>query len=51
MGRPPRSSGTRTSAGSFYYTTGALGSIVLLTDSTQATTNPWTYAGGYNDTA
>ncbi len=62
----------RTSAGaSFYYTTDALGSVILLTDSaqnpaatyaydswgqtttatgTQAATNPWTYAGGYNDT-
>jgi RHS repeat-associated protein len=62
----------RTSTGaSFYYTTDALGSITLLTDSTQAAAatysydswgvttasgaqsavNPWTYAGGYNDTA
>jgi RHS repeat-associated protein len=62
----------RTSTGaSFYYTTDALGSTILLTDSaqaaaatyaydswgsptsttgTQAATNPWTYAGGYNDT-
>jgi RHS repeat-associated protein len=62
----------RTSGGaSYYYTTDALGSIILLTDSaqakaatysydswgqdtgttgTQASTNPWTYAGGYNDT-
>ncbi|WP_258229385.1 RHS repeat-associated core domain-containing protein [Arthrobacter sp. HMWF013] len=56
---------------SHYYTTDALGSVILLTDSaqakaatyaydswgentgttgTQASTNPWTYAGGYNDT-
>ncbi|UYY83682.1 hypothetical protein OIT41_20675 (plasmid) [Arthrobacter sp. YA7-1] len=55
---------------SFYYTTDALGSVLLLTDSSQAAaatysydswgnttssgaqaaTNPWTYAGGYNDT-
>lgn len=63
----------RTSAGSFYYTTDALGSVLMLTDTsaspagvafytydswgnttstgTQAATNPWTYAGGYNDTA
>lgn len=62
----------RDSAGaSYYYTTDALGSVILLTDSsqnkaatyaydswgqatsttgTQAATNPWTYAGGYNDT-
>ncbi|MEZ2390162.1 RHS repeat domain-containing protein [bacterium RCC_150] len=61
----------RTSTGaSFYYTTDALGSTLLLTDSTQAAAatysydswgnttssgaqsavNPWTYAGGYNDT-
>lgn len=62
----------RTSAGaSYYYTTDALGSTILLTDSAQtaaatyaynswglattatgpqATVNPWTYAGGYNDT-
>jgi len=61
----------RNSAGSFYCTADALGSIILLTDSaqaaaaaygydswgqatsttgTQAATNPWTYAGGYNDT-
>ncbi|MEZ2390715.1 RHS repeat-associated core domain-containing protein [bacterium RCC_150] len=61
----------RTSTGaSFYYTTDALGSVLLLTDSSQAAaatysydswgnttssgaqaaTNPWTYAGGYNDT-
>jgi RHS repeat-associated protein len=59
------------SGASFYYTTDALGSTILLTDSTQAkaatysydswgddtgttgtkaATNPWTYAGGYNDT-
>jgi RHS repeat-associated protein len=59
------------SGASFYYTTDALGSIILLTDSaqakaatysydswgqdtgttgTKAATNPWTYAGGYNDT-
>ncbi|WP_285291507.1 RHS repeat-associated core domain-containing protein [Arthrobacter sp. ISL-69] len=63
----------RNSAGaSFYYTTDALGSIILLTDSVQAAAatyaydswgqptvstgaqaavNPWTYAGGYNDTS
>jgi RHS repeat-associated protein len=63
----------RNSAGaSFYYTTDALGSTILLTDSnqtaaatyaydswglattatgTQAAVNPWTFAGGYNDTA
>lgn len=56
---------------SFYYTTDALGSTILLTDSaqakaatyaydswgqdtgttgTKASTNPWTYAGGYDDT-
>jgi RHS repeat-associated protein len=56
---------------SFYYTTDALGSVILLTDSAQnpaatyaydswgqtttatgaqAAVNPWTYAGGYNDT-
>ena len=62
----------RDSAGaSYYYTTDALGSVILLTDSNQAkaatygydswgqatsttgaqaATNPWTYAGGYNDT-
>ena len=62
----------RDSAGaSYYYTTDALGSVILLTDSAQAkaatyaydswgqatsttgaqaATNPWTYAGGYNDT-
>jgi RHS repeat-associated protein len=62
----------RTSTGaSYYYTTDALGSIILLTDSAQAAAatyaydswgqtttatgaqagvNPWTYAGGYNDT-
>jgi RHS repeat-associated protein len=62
----------RTSTGaSFYYTTDALGSTILLTDSaqaaaatyaydswgvatvatgTQAAVNPWTYAGGHNDT-
>jgi RHS repeat-associated protein len=61
----------RTSTGaSFYYTTDALGSTILLTDSaqgsaatynydswgnttttgTQATANPWQYAGGYKDT-
>jgi RHS repeat-associated protein len=62
----------RTSTGaSFYYTTDALGSVILLTDSAQnpaatyaydswgqtttatgaqAAVNPWTYAGGYNDT-
>ncbi|KRE85239.1 RHS repeat-associated core domain-containing protein [Arthrobacter sp. Soil764] len=62
----------RTSGGaSYYYTTDALGSTILLTDSAQAkaatysydswgedtgttgtsaATNPWTYAGGYNDT-
>ncbi|MCQ6270816.1 hypothetical protein M8J71_10020 [Pseudarthrobacter sp. R1] len=59
------------SGASFYYTTDALGSTILLTDSaqakaatyaydswgndtgttgTKAATNPWTYAGGYNDT-
>lgn len=59
------------SGASFYYTTDALGSTLLLTDSaqakaatysydswgqdtgttgTKAATNPWTYAGGYNDT-
>ncbi|WP_231754834.1 RHS repeat-associated core domain-containing protein [Pseudarthrobacter sp. GA104] len=59
------------SGASFYYTTDALGSVILLTDSaqakaatysydswgddagttgTKAATNPWTYAGGYNDT-
>jgi len=62
----------RDSAGaSYYYTTDALGSVILLTDGSQAkaatygydswgqatsatgaqaATNPWTYAGGYNDT-
>lgn len=56
---------------SYYYSTDALGSVILLTDSaqakaatysydswgddtgttgTKAATNPWTYAGGYNDT-
>ena len=62
----------RDSAGaSYYYTTDALGSVILLTDNAQnkaatyaydswgeatsttgpqATTNPWTYASGYNDT-
>ncbi len=61
----------RTSTGaSFYYTVDALGSTILLTDTTQAAAatyaydswgnttstgtqsgvNPWTYAGGYNDT-
>ncbi|WP_043429303.1 RHS repeat-associated core domain-containing protein [Arthrobacter sp. FB24] len=62
----------RTSTGaSYYYTTDALGSVILLTDSAQtkaaeyaydswgltttnsgaqAAVNPWTYAGGYNDT-
>lgn len=59
------------SGASYYYTTDALGSVILLTDSAQAkaatygydswgeatsttgpqaATNPWTYAGGYNDT-
>ncbi|WP_248760336.1 RHS repeat domain-containing protein [Pseudarthrobacter sp. SSS035] len=59
------------SGASYYYTTDALGSVILLTDSaqakaatygydswgqatsttgTKAATNPWTYAGGYNDT-
>lgn len=62
----------RTSTGaSFYYTMDALGSTILLTDTTQAAAatyaydswgsttstgaqaavNPWTYAGGYNDTS
>jgi RHS repeat-associated protein len=63
----------RNSAGaSFYYTTDALGSTILLTDSaqakaatylydswgntttqtgTQATVNPWRYAGGHKDDA
>jgi RHS repeat-associated protein len=62
----------RTSTGaSYYYTTDALGSVILLTDGAQtpaatyaydpwgvattatgapAAVNPWTYAGGYNDT-
>ncbi|WHP58985.1 RHS repeat-associated core domain-containing protein [Arthrobacter sp. KFRI-F3372] len=62
----------RTSTGaSYYYTTDAIGSTIMLTDSAQAkaveykydswgvqtsstgthaATNPWTYAGGYNDT-
>ena len=41
----------RTSAGSFYYTTDALGSIILLTDSTQAKAATYTYDSWGNATS
>ncbi|MDQ0028491.1 RHS repeat-associated core domain-containing protein [Arthrobacter bambusae] len=41
----------RTSAGSFYYTTDALGSVILLTDSTQAKAATYSYDSWGNATS